>query len=465
MDLRDLPSIGELIADPRLRDLPHTVAVQAARAEVQAARLALRAGQPVDGDLAGAAARRAAADRRPRLRRVINATGIPIHTNLGRAPLAPEAVRAVAEVAQGYCNVELDLDTGRRGGRLAGVRGPLQALTGAQDALAVNNNAAAVLLVLTALARDRQVIVSRGELVEIGGSFRVPEVVAAGGARLVEVGSTNRTRAADYAAALGPETALVLRVHPSNFRIEGFTERPDRGALVALARQAGVPVVEDLGSGLLGDLPQAASRAVGTPAEEESVDRVLAEGVDLVCCSGDKLLGGPQAGLILGRADLVAACRKHPLYRALRLDKLVLAALEATLRLYVEGRADELPVRAMLARDAAACEVLAHRLARAIPGAEVEADVGFSGGGALPARGLPTVVVVVERADPEALARALRLGEPAVLARVARGAVRLDPRTLLPGEEDALVSAVGAALAAARDTLGTSSPDETPRDG
>ncbi|MCK6506330.1 L-seryl-tRNA(Sec) selenium transferase [Myxococcota bacterium] len=454
MDLRSLPAIHELLADPRLLALPRPLALRCARAAVDQARQELRAGGSAPPDLAQVALALAQAARAPHLRPVVNATGIPIHTNLGRAPLAPEAAEAVAQVARGYCNVELDLESGRRGGRLAGVAGPLRALCGAEDAVAVNNNAAAVLLVLTALARGRAVVVSRGELVEIGGSFRVPEVISAGGARLVEVGATNRTRVADYAGAIDEQTALLLRVHPSNFRMEGFTERPDRVGLVALARQRAVPLVEDLGSGLLGALPG------GVQGEEEPVDAVLGAGVDLVCFSGDKLLGGPQAGIIAGRADLVAACRQHPLYRALRLDKLVLAALEATLRLYLEGRADEVPVRAMLARGPAECQAVARRLAAALPGARVEDDVGYSGGGALPARGLPTRVLALPVPDPDALARRLRLGAPAVVARVARDALIIDPRTLLFGDEARLLQALAAAGVPVRGERGAAMPED-----
>ncbi len=448
MDLSRLPSITALLADPRVASLPHVLAVRAARQIVDEQRRILQRGGPLAADLPDQVLARARQLSRPRLRRVINATGIVIHTNLGRAPLSLDAVTAVADVAGGYSNVELDLESGRRGGRLAGVEAPLRQVTGAEAAIAVNNNAAAVLLVLTALARDRQVIVSRGELVEIGGSFRVPDVIAAGGARLVEVGATNRTRAADFEAAIGPDTAMLLRVHPSNFRIEGFTERPDRAALVALGRARGIPVVEDLGSGVIGDLGVAAGVAAGGGCvDEDAADRVLATGVDLVCFSGDKLLGGPQAGIIAGRADLVAACRHHPLYRALRLDKLVLAALEATLRVHAEGRAATLSVQQMLARTPEDLDAAARRIAAALPGARVDADLGYAGGGALPAQGLKTSVVVVPAADPDALAHALRTGHPAIVARITRDALRIDPRTLLPGEEDLLVARLRGLLA------------------
>lgn len=435
--LSRLPAVHALVGDPRLADTPHALAVQAARAVLAEARAGVLAGGPVPGDLSDRVVARVAALRRPRLRGVINASGVVLHTNLGRAPLAGAAVQAVQDVARGYANVELDLETGRRGGRLQGVAGPLRALTGAGDAIAVNNGAAAVLLVLTALARGRGVVVSRGELVEIGGSFRVPDVVSAGGARLVEVGTTNRTRAADFAGAIDDDVAVLLRVHPSNFRQVGFTERPDRAALVALAHETGRPLVEDLGSGLLGSAPVA-----GVGLEPEAADAAIAAGVDLVVFSGDKLLGGPQAGLIVGRADLVQRCRQHPLYRALRLDKLGLAALEATLQLYVEGRADEIPARALLARTPDALRRVAERIRRAVPGARVRPGESVSGGGALPGQGLETHVVELPLSGADAAARSLRLGDPGVVVRVARGALVIDPRTLLPGQEAPLIDAL-----------------------
>ena len=437
-----LPSVARLLQDPALADLPHAQALEAARGAVDAARDRLRQGDPDPGDVLADAVARVEALQTLRLRRVINATGVVLHTNLGRAPLAPRAVEAVTEVARGYSNLEMLLDSGARGGRLEGVRDHLRVLTGAEDAVVVNNCAAAVLLTLTALARDREVVVSRGELVEIGGSFRVPDVITSGGARLVEVGTTNRTRAQDFDAAVTPETALLMRVHPSNFRVLGFTERPDREALVAVARRHGVVLVEDLGSGVLGAPP-----VEGVGLEEESVTETLAAGVDLVCFSGDKLLGGPQAGVIAGRADLVERLRRHPLYRALRCDKLVLAALEATLSLWRTGREHQIPVPRLLSRTPAELESAAKKLAQRIPGARVEPDETFSGGGALPAVPLPAVVVALSCSEPNAVARRLRSHAPPVVARVAREALILDPRTLLPGEEDEVVAAVHAVLA------------------
>ncbi|MCK6525693.1 L-seryl-tRNA(Sec) selenium transferase [Myxococcota bacterium] len=435
---RQLPSVDQALRDPRLAAMPRGLALRAARAVLTELRRAL-AEDPelVLPDVMERIIAEAHRQATPRLRGVINATGIVLHTNLGRAPLAPAAQAAIAEVAAGYSNAELDLSSGKRGGRLDGIRGPLQALTGCQDAIVVNNGAAAVVLVLTALAQGREVIVSRGELVEIGGSFRVPDIMAASGARLREVGTTNRTRAADYARAIGPETALLMRVHPSNFKMIGFTERPTTAALAAL----GPPLVEDLGSGAL----------VPGLGDEPVVGEALRDGAALVCFSGDKLLGGPQAGIIAGQRGLIAACREHPLYRALRVDKLTLAALEATLRLVLAGDLDALPTVRMLRMDPGpAAADLAGRLGE-LPAPwrlGLESDVGFTGGGALPGEGLPTTVVALRGGDVEALAARLRRGAPPVVARVRRDALVLDPRTILPGEEERLCVALRLALSA-----------------
>lgn len=431
MDPRALPSIDRLCR--LVPDAPHALAVREARALVAE----VRGGAAAPEDWAAALAARVAAARRTRLRRVINATGIVLHTNLGRAPLSARAAAAVAEMSDGWCNLELDLDTGARGERLGGVVEPLRALTGAEDAVAVNNGAAAVLLALTAVAAGRGVVVSRGELVEIGGSFRVPDVITACGARLVEVGTTNRTRAADLARGVTPDVAAILRVHPSNYRVVGFTESPSREETTAAARAAGVTYIEDLGSGAL-------IEGLGEPTVRE----VVTAGADLVCFSGDKLLGGPQAGIVVGRADLIARLRRHPLYRALRLDRLVLAALEATLR---ETLAGEVPpavamIRAQPAELKARATGLAARLRAVGIDAAVLPDQGFSGGGALPGEGLPTYVVAVRAPRVDAVAKALRAGEPPVVARVADGALRFDPRTVRPSDESQLVEAIRAAV-------------------
>ncbi len=365
--------------------------------------------------------------RQPSLRRVLNATGVLIHTNLGRAPLAEAALARVAEVGAGYSNLEYDLERGERGSRQDHLGALLQRLTGAEAALVVNNNAAAVLLALAALAEGREVIVSRGELIEIGDGFRIPDVLARSGARLVEVGTTNRTRAADYERAIGPESAVLLRVHQSNFRVVGFTERPELGELAAIAKRSGLPLVDDLGSGALariGDEP--------TPADS------LRAGTDLVCFSGDKLLGGPQAGIVVGRADLVEQLRRHPLQRALRADKLTLAALEGTLALALDpSTRDEVPVLRMFHEPVEAVRARAERLAELV-GGEVEETVARVGGGALPLAELPSCACAVE----EALAEPLRLGEPPVIAVVRDGRTLLDCRTLTDPEVDEVARAV-----------------------
>ena len=371
-----------------------------------------------------------ARSRRPSLRRVLNATGVLVHTNLGRAPLADAALARVAEVGAGYSNLEYDLEGGERGSRQDHLAGLLQRLTGAEAALVVNNNAAAVLLALAALAEGREVVVSRGELIEIGDGFRIPDVLARSGARLVEVGTTNRTRAADYEAAIGPDTAVLLRVHQSNFRVVGFSEQPRLADLAAIARAHELPLVDDLGSGALvqvGDEP--------TPAES------LRAGADLVCFSGDKLLGGPQAGVVVGRADLVERLRRHPLQRALRADKLTLAALEGTLALALDPRTrDEVPVLRMLHEPIEAVRARAERLASLV-GGEVEETVARVGGGALPLAELPSAACAVE----EALAEPLRLGEPPVVAVVRDGRTLLDCRTLTDAEVDEVAAMVRAA--------------------
>src|SRR3954471_10560990 len=353
MQLRDLPSVDELA-----REAEDPLAVDAARSVIERAREEIRAGAD-PGDLAARLRDELADARQPRLRRVLNATGVVVHTNLGRAPLAEEAVERVAEVARGYSNLEYDLGDGARGSRQDHVAAILRRLTGAEASLVVNNNAAAVLLALAALAEGKDVVVSRGELIEIGDGFRIPDVLERSGARLVEVGTTNRTRADDYARAVGNETALLLRVEQSNFRVVGFAERPALGELAAVAREHALPLLDALGSGAVVEL-----------GDEPTARDSLAGGADLVCFSGDKLLGGPQAGIVAGRADLVERLRRHPLHRALRIDKLSLAALEGTLLLYLEPKRAlrEVPVLRMLHEDASGVRVRAERLAGAVGG-------------------------------------------------------------------------------------------------
>ena len=430
MQLRDLPSVDVLLHDVRLAAEPRAATVAAVRAALALARVEIRAGRE-PGDLVTAVLADLAAARAARLRGAINATGVIVHTNMGRAPLAAAALERVVAVGSGYSNLELDLSTGQRGSRQDHCAPVLAQLTGAEAALVVNNCAAAVLLALAALAEGREVIVSRGELVEIGDGFRIPEVLERSGARLVEVGATNRTRAADYDRAVGPQTGALLRVHPSNYRIVGFTERPSLAELAEVARRHGVPLIEDLGSGTL------------VPFHDEpTAGSVLAAGADLVCFSGDKLLGGPQAGIILGRADLVEKLRRHPLHRALRADKLTLAALEGTLALYLDpARAlREIPVLRMLSEDVAAVRARAERLAAAV-GGEVEETVARAGGGALPLADVPSFACSVE----EPLAEALRLGDPPIVGLVRDGCCLLDCRTLSDGEADLVAAAVLAA--------------------
>jgi len=422
--LRDLPSVDELLRDERLSAEPHDLVVVAARTVLERARADIVAGTS-PAPIADLVLEELARARRPSLRRVLNATGVLVHTNLGRAPLADAALARVVAVGSGYSNLEYDLERGARGSRQDHLGELLGRLTGAEAALVVNNNAAAVLLALAALAEGREVVVSRGELIEIGDGFRIPDVLVRSGARLVEVGTTNRTRAADYEAAIGPDTALLLRVHQSNFRVVGFSERPPLADLADVARRHDLPLVDDLGSGSLariGDEP--------TPAES------LGAGADLVCFSGDKLLGGPQAGVVVGRAELVERLRRHPLQRALRADKLTLAALEGTLALGPESR-NSVPVLRMLDEPVEAVRARAGRLAELV-GGEVEDTVARVGGGALPLAELPSAACAVE----ERLAEALRLGDPPVVALVRDGRTLLDCRTLTDDEADQVAAAV-----------------------
>ncbi len=417
--LRDLPSVDELA-----RAVDDPLAVDAARTVLARAREQIRAGEN-PGDLDEQLHEELAAARAPRLRRVINATGVIAHTNLGRAPLAAAALEQVAEAARGYSNLEYDLTAGARGSRQAHVAELLHRLTGAEAALVVNNNAAAVLLALAALAENREVLVSRGELIEIGDGFRIPDVLARSGASLREVGTTNRTRARDYEGAVGPETAVILRVHQSNFRVVGFTEQPRLEELAEVARTHELVLVDDLGSGALVDI-----------GDEPTARASLAAGADLVCFSGDKLLGGPQGGIIVGRAELVERLRRHPLQRALRADKLTLAALEATLRLAVEAP-EEIPVLRMLREPAEAVRERAQRLADLV-GGEVEETVARAGGGALPLAELPSYACAVE----ESLAEPLRAADPPVVGIVRDGRLLLDCRTLTDAEVDEAAAAI-----------------------
>jgi L-seryl-tRNA(Ser) seleniumtransferase len=437
--LAPLPAVGRLINEPpyaRLRErFPHDLVVAAIREQLEAERSSGAASEAdrlaqVDGRLRDWTA--------PSLRRVINASGVVIHTNLGRAPLPRSAVVALAEVAAGYANLELELGAGKRGERAAHVAPLLRRLTGAPAALVVNNNAGAVLLLLTALCKGKEVIVSRGEQVEIGGSFRMPDVMRLSGARMVEVGTTNRTRAADYEEAITPRTAALLRVHTSNFRVTGFTESASLPKLGDVARKRGVLLLDDLGSGSLFGI-----------ADEPSVVESLKH-ADVVAFSGDKLLGGPQAGILLGSGELVRKLARHPLARALRVDKLSLAALEATLREWLLGRAaDSVPVERMLTiapselRRRAAWWVV--KLGDREITAELLEGESAAGGGSLPGHGLPTTLVALP-GPASRLLTALREGAPAVVARISADRCCLDPRTVLQGEDEPLFDAVERAL-------------------
>jgi L-seryl-tRNA(Ser) seleniumtransferase len=417
--------VDELLRDDRLVGEPHALAVEAARAVLEQARAEISAGRDA-GPLVEAVVDALARSRRPALRRVLNATGVLVHTNLGRAPLAGAALDRVAEVGAGYSNLEYDLAEGERGSRQDHLAPLLSRLTGAEAALVVNNNAAAVLLALAALAEGREVVVSRGELIEIGDGFRIPDVLARSGARLVEVGTTNRTRATDYERAIGPETALILRVNQSNFRVVGFSELPRLADLADVARRKELPLVDDLGSGALapvGDEP--------TPAES------LRAGADLVTFSGDKLLGGPQAGIVVGRRELVERLRRHPLQRALRADKLTLAALEGTLAAVLDPGLGEIPVLRMLNEPIERVRERAERLAAAVDG-EVEETIARVGGGALPLAEVASAACAVE----EELALPLRIGEPPVVGIVRDGRLLLDCRTLTDDEADEVAAAV-----------------------
>jgi L-seryl-tRNA(Ser) seleniumtransferase len=451
---RRLPSVNEILDAPPVQALMGAHArdrvVAAVRCELDELRRLLGAREPVDGQtstdaVAARVAGRLGREVRPRLRPVINATGIVLHTNLGRAPMADSAAQAAYQAARGYLNLEMELDTGKRSSRQAAVRDWVCRLTGAEAATAVNNNAAATVIVLRALARGREVVVSRGQLVEIGGSFRIPDIMAESGAVLREVGTTNITRPADYERAIGPNTAALMQVHHSNYRISGFTKSVPLADLVDLGQKHGLPVIDDAGSGALIDFARFGFR--GEPVVRASI----AAGAAVVLFSGDKLLGGPQAGIIAGRKDVIQRVEKDPLMRAFRLDKMSLAALEATLRLYShedQALADVPCLRMLntpLAELGRRAESLAARLGQ-IDGLSARAveDRTFVGGGSLPDQAMPTWVVEVEATavTDEQLARRLRTGEPAVVGRLRGGKLVLDVRTVSADQEEDLAEAV-----------------------
>jgi L-seryl-tRNA(Ser) seleniumtransferase len=429
-----LPAVHALADEAAgLGSAPRWAVVEAARRTIDVARATIRGGgEP--SVTAAEVARLAAELARPGLRRVINATGVVLHTNLGRAPLADEARRAIDEVAAGYTNLEYDLGKGERGSRHDHLRALLRELTGAEDAIVCNNNAAATVLGLAALATGKQIVVSRGELIEIGGSFRLPEILALSRGTLVEIGTTNKTHARDYEQAIGPDTGLLLKVHRSNFAIVGFTAEVGPEQVVAIGRARGVKTMIDLGSGMLVD--RATQRRWGLP-DEPTVGECVASGADLVTFSGDKLLGGPQAGIAVGTAAAVEAARKHPLMRALRPDKLTLAGLYATLALYREGKAETVPAVRMIASPAQVLRARAEKLAGRI-GGTVEACTSTVGGGAMPTAELPSFAVTLA-GDADAVERKLR--GAGIIARVADGKVWLDVRTIGDDELDTIARA------------------------
>ncbi len=472
--LRNIPSVGELLDTPTLRTLvdrvSHNVVVSGVRSvldelrgEVQAA--ASSGSLPAVGELAERIARRVLQGENPALRPVINATGILLHTGLGRAPLATAALEAMLSVGRDYASVELDLVSGQRSQRSASVEGLLKELTGAESAAVVNNCAGATLLTLAAVAAGKEVVVSRGELIEIGGSYRLPDVMQASGAVLREVGTTNKTRLADYRLACGPQTGALLAAHPSNFRVVGFTEQTSLAELVGLGRELSLPVIHDIGSGALVDFA-----ALGCPGEPLAVDS-LRTGADLVLFSGDKLLGGPQCGVILGRRTWIERIVKHPLARALRVDKLTLAALAATLKLYrdPERAKQEIPLLQLVGASVDNLKQRAHRLApqmqaaTAIASAEAVQDVTYLGGGSMPHQQLATWCIALKPAQGsvDRLALALRTGENSVVGRVQQDRLLVDLRSVFPRQDLALVEAVQAL--AGDGTAATSEHDSQPK--
>ena len=434
---RTLPSVTKVLA--ALQELPHELAVGVAREVVDDARERVEAGEIVAGeDVLAEARRRAAGINRSLLQPLINATGVLVHTNLGRAPLGAGPLAAVAEVAGGYSNLEFRLDRGTRGSRQEHAGALLARACGAEAAVVVNNNAAAVLLVLAALARGREVVVSRGELVEIGGGFRVPDVMAESGARLVEVGTTNRTRRGDYERALSEDTALILRVHASNYRMIGFVESAPLADLASL----GPPVVADIGSGLLDETTPWLAERPSWLRDEPGARQCLEAGAALVTFSGDKLLGGPQAGIIAGRADLVATVARHPLARAVRADKMALAALQSVALAYLANDGAAIPLWRMAATPIAALRARAEALAAGVPGAKVVDTEAVAGGGSLPGLTIPSVGVALEVPDADAALAALR--SAGIVARVDAGAVVGDLRTVDPSDDPRLAAALAA---------------------
>lgn len=445
--LRNLPGVDKLLQTDALQEM---IAAYGRAPTVDAARAALdEARQSILDDATGfdQAALCARIGQilqkraRPTLLPAINATGVVIHTNLGRVPLCQDALAAMAAVGQGYSNLEYDLDAGQRGSRYVHAEGLLCRLCGAEAALVVNNNAGAVLLALSALAQGQEAIISRGQLIEIGGGFRIPDVMRQSGARLIEVGTTNRTYLGDYEQAIGPETALLMLAHQSNFRVSGFTVQVSAQDLVGLAHARGLPVFEDLGSGTL------LNTEIYGFSHEPTVQEAIAAGIDLVSFSGDKLLGGPQAGILAGKKELIARLRQFPLTRALRVDKTTLAGLQATLLHYLKGDAEQtIPVWQMIAAAPESLKQRAQRWRRKLSAQGIEAVVlpgrSTAGGGSLPGETLPTWLLALSTSAPDALSARLRVGDPPVISRIENNLLCFDPRTVLPGQEDLLISCI-----------------------
>ncbi|MCH7618110.1 MAG: L-seryl-tRNA(Sec) selenium transferase [Chloroflexi bacterium] len=446
---RDLPSVDALLGDERVRALSAEYSgdtvIALVREELDATRDAIGRGQaaPALDALVEAIEKRARAALTPTLRPAINATGVIIHTNLGRAPLSDETIMAMTNIARGYSNLEFDLEKGARGSRHTHLEEQLRRLTGAQAAMAVNNNAAAVLLALTALASGREVIISRSQLVEIGGGFRIPDVMAQSGARLVEIGTTNRTYLRDYEAAIGDETGALMRVHASNFKVVGFTASVSIAELATLARERKVALIDDVGSGCLLDTTQ-----FGLPPEP-TPQASLEAGADIVLFSGDKLLGGPQAGLIVGTRAVIEKLKHHPLARALRMDKASIAGLAATLDHYLKDEAlEKIPVWRMIAMPVDDIGTRAQGWADEIHAGVIDGR-SMIGGGSLPDEGLPTRLLAIPTdggSAADALARRLRENDPPIIARIERDHVLLDPRTVDPGEDAAVIAALKATV-------------------
>ncbi len=446
--LRSIPSVDTVLRDPRIGALAGELSLAAVtnlvREVTDSARAAVLGGAdaPEFEQLTERILRRAERSWSNWPRRVINATGVVLHTNLGRAPMSAAAIEAAGMAAAGYSDLEFDLDSGKRGSRNSRISQVIADVSGAEAGIAVNNNASAVLIALSAIAEGKEVIVSRGEAVEIGGGFRIPDVMRRSGATLVEVGTTNRTYARDYGAAVTPNTAAILKVHPSNFSVQGFTHEPDLADLVAVGREHDIPVLNDLGSGTLLD-----TRRFGMEREPTVQDSVT-DGAAITMFSGDKLLGGPQAGIIAGKRELVDRISKHPLARAVRMDKMALAALTATLLSYLKDDAEsEIPIWRMISADNETIEQRANSWRKSIGVGEVKSGRSTVGGGSLPGETLPTSVLSLPDGDAETLAAALRSTETPVIARIHEEQLLLDPRTVLPEEDEQVIAALKAALA------------------